>query len=87
MQRDTAQLITWGVWQTPWKVIRALCSDGKRRTAWIKSEPDTYFSIPACVKVQGKTVSGFVTGCETEDYQQDYEFIAYTYGKNGGLLP
>lgn len=82
----TARMVRRGMWQQPWKVLRALCQDGKRRTAWISGEADTYFSIPARVKVHGRTVSGFVTGREAGEGEQDYEFIAYTYGKNGFLL-
>ncbi len=82
-----AQMVTRGWWQRPFKVLRALCSDGARRTAWISGEADTFFSIPAKVKVGNKTVSGFVTSCEGPECQQDYEFIAYTYGKNGHILP
>lgn len=31
------------------------------RTVYIRSEPDTYFSIPAACKVKGKAVRGYVT--------------------------
>ena len=83
-----ARMICLGPWQVPWKVTKALCSDGVRRTAWITADAATFFSIPARVKVKGKTVSGFVTsvpgGYESED---DYAFTAYEYGKNGRLLP
>ena len=67
-------------------VKHCLCPDGKRRLATITSEPDTFFSVPARVQYKGKTVSGFVTGRETDDYQPDMEFIPYTYGKNGALF-
>lgn len=82
-----ATLLTRGMWQQPWKVTGALCSDGKRRVALITGEADTFFSIPARVSVKGKTVTGFVTGREGDDGERDYEFIAYTYRKNGHLLP
>lgn len=74
-----------GPWQQAHHVSRALCEDGRRRYARITGEPDTFFSIPASVQVKGKTVSGFITGCKTEG-ERDYEFIAYAYGKNAGLL-
>ena len=59
-----------------------LCSDGRRRHARITTEPNTFFSIPASVKVHGKTVSGFIT---TEN--DDIHFTAYSNRKNGDLLP
>ena len=74
----------WGPTLT--KVVDALCEDGRRRTARVTGEADTFFSVPASVKVAGKSVSGFITGRESEENQQDYEFIAYSYGKNGHLL-
>ena len=84
---EVATLVRYGPWQQTRACKRALCSDGRRRYATITSEPDTFFSIPASVKVRGKRVSGFITGRESEDGRQDYEFIAYSYGKNGKLLP
>lgn len=81
-----AQFITSGPWQVPVKVIGALCEDGRRRTAYITAEADTYFSIPARVSVKGKTVTGFVSGCENEQGEQDYTFTANLYGKNHALL-
>jgi hypothetical protein len=62
---------------------KVLCSDGVRRYARLTSEPKTYFSIPASVKVRGKTVSGFVWLADGEDIH----FTAYESGKNGHLLP
>lgn len=87
MEQELAKTHHWGPWQIPWKVTKCLCSDGVRRTAWITSEADTYFSIPARVKVKGKTVSGYVTGRETEDLKPDSEFRQYLYAKNANLLP
>lgn len=81
-----AKIHTYGPWQLPYKVTEALCSDGVRRTAWITAEPDTFFSIPARVKVKGKTVSGYVTGMVT-DGQYDYEFHVVQTAKNYHLLP
>lgn len=82
----------------PWGLYtggRALCSDGKvRALARIAQTADTFFSIPAAVKVNGRTVSGYVT-CEclsgssvpTDDDPIVVRFVAYSYGRNGGLLP
>ena len=88
-----AQMHTFGHWRQPWKVTKVLCSDGVRRTAWITGEHDTSFSLPARVKVKGKTVSGFVSG---DPYWHlggvsgdgvDWQFHTYLTGKNAALLP
>jgi hypothetical protein len=84
--KEVAELITYGPWQIAVAVTHALCEDGRRRYAKITAQPDTFFSIPAQVKVQGKSVSGFITGREREDGASDYEFIAYAYGRNAALL-
>jgi len=81
-----ATMIHYGPWQVPIAVKHALCEDGRRRRARITAQADTFFSIPASVNVSGRTVSGFITGCEGEDGAQDYQFIAYSYGKNAAML-
>lgn len=81
-----AELVTYGFWDIAIACKHALCSDGKRRYARITAQADTFFSIPAQVHVKGKTVSGFITGIET-DSKQDYEFCAVQTGKNYSLLP
>lgn len=74
---------------------RAMCSDGKVRSLKrIAETADTFFSVPASIVVKGKTVAGYVT-TETEeglstDTKADpacIKFCAYTYGRNGHLLP
>lgn len=80
----------YGGYEVPVKAVGVLCSDGKRRTARITGEADTYFSIPAAVTVKGKTVSGFVTGFthhNAPDYTDDLEFISIENRKNTALLP
>jgi hypothetical protein len=63
------------------------CSDGKLRRAKL-GIPDTFFSIPARLKVSGKTVAGFVTSGETcSDGSTEYYFCAYKYRKNHTALP
>lgn len=64
----------------------ALCQDGVRRTAYITAEADTYFGRPARVSVKGKTVSGFIHSFEADSGERDYEFVAYSYRKNGYLI-
>ena len=73
---------------------RALCADGIVRALRFGSGiADTFFSIPASVKVKGKTVSGFVSvetlagyTTPTADDPAVVRFHAYTYGKNASLL-
>lgn len=74
---------------------RVLCSDGRVRTATV-GIPDTFFSIPARVKIKGKTVTGYVTAVDAVDIAPDrfppgrgpvYVFLPFTYGKNGAVLP
>jgi hypothetical protein len=78
-----AQVETRGPWGVIVRVRGVLCSDGKRRTAYNVREPDTFFSAPAPATVGGATVTGYITPAEDEDI----EFRAYRYGKNGHLLP
>jgi hypothetical protein len=79
---DTMQLIS--------TVSDIVCEDGIRRKARTKDGiADTYFSIPAYVSANGKTVSGYIT-TDTVYAERDgrsytvYKFIAYRYGKNWG---
>lgn len=76
-----------GPWQIPYKATNVLCSDGKRRTIRLHSEPDTFFSIPGKTQVKGKTVTGFILSFQNENGWQDLKFCAYQYRKNGYLLP
>jgi hypothetical protein len=50
----------------PWGLIRRngnrlLCADGKVRAAELAECADTFFSIPASVRIRGKRVSGYAT--------------------------
>lgn len=40
---------------------RLMCGDGKIRAAELAPHPDTYFSVPAWVRVRGKRFSGYAT--------------------------
>lgn len=57
--------------------IRCLCPDGKRRTVRLGLDADTAFSWPGRCSIGGKTVRGFVTGCELMG-QEDRRFVPYT---------
>lgn len=89
---------TWTDQEAPWgwyHRARALCSDGVVRTcARVSATADTFFSVPAAVKVKGRTVAGYISistragfDTPTDDDPAVVKFHAYTYGKNGGLLP
>lgn len=74
---------------------KAICSDGQvRALKRISSTADTFFSVPASVTVKGKTVAGYITveteegwSTATKDDPAVVKFIAYTYRKNGEMLP
>jgi len=73
----------------------AMCCDGVvRKVTRISETSDTFYSTPAAVRVKGKHVSGYITfdtadgfSTETDDDPVMVKFIAYSYGKNGNLLP
>lgn len=82
----------------PWGLFRggrAMCSDGKvRALKRIAETADTFFSVPAAVAVNGRTVSGYVTvetaagfSTATDDDPAVVKFVAHTYGKNHDALP
>lgn len=77
---------TYVVQSYPWGLYlkgAALCSDGKvRKLARVASTADTWFSIPASVRVNGKTVAGWI-GIE----DGVVKFHAYNNRKNSFLLP
>jgi hypothetical protein len=64
-----------------------LCTDGKiRKVKRISSTADTFFSVPASVEVRVHRKRHTVAGYVTMD-DDGVRFIAYSYGKNGHLLP
>lgn len=55
----------------PWGLLRRtghrlLCADGVIRAAELAECADTYFSIPASVRIRGKRISGYATSDETD---------------------
>ena len=81
----------------PWGLYvsgAALCADGKvRKLRRIADTADTYSTVPAAVRVKGKTVTGFVTvetasksAVETPEDPAYVRFYANKYGKNHALL-
>lgn len=85
----------------PWGMIqrtgtRVLCADGViRSVSYIANTADTFFSIPASVKIKGKTVSGYVgtmehtwiKGVKETDFRAVFCFHKHTNQTNGYLLP
>jgi hypothetical protein len=50
----------------PWGLFarcghRLMCSDGKIRAAELASSGDTFFSVPARIRINGKTITGYYT--------------------------
>jgi hypothetical protein len=92
---------TWLRTATRWDLYAAgatLCADGKvRAPARIAATADTFFSIPAAVKVRGKTVSGYVSlrddidspraNGTARDPGATVVFTPNSHGKNAGMLP
>lgn len=72
-----------------WSVFvagRAVCPDGKvRALSWIAMCADSYWTIPARVKVKGKSVSGYVTFSGMCD-EYSVEFRPNINGKNAKVF-
>lgn len=61
----------------PWGLFtrtghRLLCSDGVIRSASMSQTADTFFSVPASIRIRGKTITGYATG------EHDYDFATKT---------
>lgn len=75
-------------------VRKALCADGSQRSAYCSAlGADTFFSIPAHVKVRGRTVAGYVTRSTLNGFSTEtpadpavWKFVHYPGRKNGGLI-
>ena len=78
-----AVLRPWGLFVR--KGTRLLCADGKiRSVSYIAQTADTFFSVPASVKVNGKSVSGYAT-CEEGKLGRVWAFRHHT--KHADKLP
>jgi len=82
-----------GIWNT-YIGGRAMCSDGVVRTmARINPVADTYLSVPASVRVKGKTVSGYVSVDDRSlapgagDFDVEEPYVAFHACENTYLLP
>lgn len=67
---------------------KALCSDGKVRSFAVTGYADSFFSIPARVKIKNKTVTGFVyIGTDVYGTADEKTMYFTATGKNAGMLP
>ena len=85
----------------PWGLFyrnghRLLCSDGKIRAAELAPSADTFFSVPAFIRINGKRISGYMTAeeqrwiqgeKEREPFLTCYSFRQHTDQKNPHNLP
>ena len=64
----------------PWGLIqrngnRLLCADGNIRAAELAQCPDTFFSIPAHIRIKGKRIEGYASTDESQG-ERVYTFHA-----------
>lgn len=60
---------------------KAICPDGKIRT-FIAGIPDTLSTIPARMKANGKTITGYVSISQDGITEGELVFTPYLYRKN-----
>jgi hypothetical protein len=68
----------WGV--HPRNGHRLLCSDGVIRSAELSSTADTYFSVPAFIRIKGDWITGYAT-CE-RDSKWEHEVWVFRHHTN-----
>lgn len=64
MKTFLSQSMPWGLFRRTGH--RLLCADGVIRAAELAQCADTFFSIPASVRIRGKHVSGYATSDEVD---------------------
>jgi hypothetical protein len=64
MKTSLSQTYPWGLFRR--NGHRLLCADGVIRAAELASTADTFFSIPASIRIRGKRVSGYATSDDCE---------------------
>jgi hypothetical protein len=80
-----------GAFRSMARVENCPCDDNVRRLVYITGEPDSFYSVPAAVRVKGTWVGGFVTfrsavnGGEIDASKEGPHFIAT--GKHKDLIP
>ena len=70
------QRMPWGLYNPTGH--RLLCSDGVIRAAKLVATGDTFFSVPASVRVKGVTVSGYMTCDDNDNLVKAYTFRHHT---------
>lgn len=70
-------------WRRPYRILHALCTDGKRRNVTITSEPTGTGVSTGFVSVKSKSVTGILLENKATG---DWSFTATT-GRNAHLLP
>lgn len=91
LDTELVQLSPWGTYVGG----RAQCADGVvRKLKRISSTADTFYSVPASVTVNGRTVAGYVTletvnglSTPTDGDPLVVRFVPYRYRKNSHMLP
>lgn len=58
---------------------RLLCADGKVRAAEVAFSADTFFSVPARVRVNGRWVRGYATTVSDYDFPNKTGYAAYAF--------
>ena len=76
----------------PWDLYRPLghrllCSDGVVRAAKMASTADSFFSVPASVRVNGKHVSGYMTSEETGEGPDLRAYVFRHHDRHKDKLP
>jgi hypothetical protein len=89
-KRDWARQ-TWVEQVGPWSLYtraRAICEDGKPRIVRLAQTADSFFSVPARLSYQGKTVSGFITWKSADGLSTNPEqWVAFVAtGKHKGIF-
>lgn len=64
MKTFLSQSYPWGLFRRTGH--RLLCADGNIRAAELAQCADTFFSVPASVRIRGKRVSGYATSDEID---------------------
>jgi hypothetical protein len=64
MKTSLAKTYPWGLFRRCGH--RLLCADGVIRAAELAQCADTFFSIPASIRIRGKHVTGYATSDESE---------------------
>ena len=80
---------TFTVTKQPWGLFarnghRVLCSDGKIRACAMAQTADTFFSVPASIRIKGKTVTGYVTTENEWERETGETFEAYAFRQHNG---